>query len=37
MIKEDKIKGTENYLKKLRDATQDYLNEVKTNNFRVWC
>lgn len=28
MIKEDKIKGTENYLKKLRDATHDYLNEL---------
>ena len=28
MIKEDKIKGTENYLKKLRDATHNYLNEL---------
>ena len=28
MIKEDKIKGTENYLKKLRDASHDYLNEL---------
>ena len=28
MIKEDKMKGTENYLKKLRDATHDYLNEL---------
>ena len=28
MIKEDKIKGTENYLKKLRDASHNYLNEL---------
>ena len=28
MIKEDKIKGTENYLKKLRDATHNYLNAL---------
>lgn len=28
MIKEDKNKGTENYLKKLRDATHNYLNEL---------
>ena len=28
MIKEDKIKGTENYLKKLREASHNYLNEL---------
>ena len=28
MIKEDKIKGTENYLKKLKDATHNYLNAL---------
>lgn len=28
MIKEDKIKGTEDYLKKLRDATHHYLNDL---------